>query len=198
MVSKRNITKAFSLVEVLLSGAVFSLLVTTLVGVYLYGEESTALAGNRVRAVFFAEEGLEAVRNIRDANFSNLSNGTYGLSISGGQWSFSGSSDTNGIFTRTVTVSSAGTNRKDVTVNVLWQQNASRNGQVSLVSRFADWQGGVIVPSSCTAFVVSLGYSQGTCRQNTVQCKHNGEVYESGGDILCTGGSSADTCCALP
>lgn len=188
----------FSLVEVLLSGAVFALLVTALVGAYLYGKESTALAGNRARAVFLAEEGLEAVRNIRDANFTNLSNGTYGLAISGGQWSFSGSSDTSGMFTRTVTVSSGGTNRKDVTVDVAWQQNASRSGQVSLVSRFADWQGGVAVPSSCTAFVVPLGYSQGICRQNTVQCKHNGEVYESGGDVLCTGGPSADTCCALP
>ncbi len=185
--------------EVLLSGAVFSLLVTALVGAYLYGEEATLLSGNRARAVFFAEEGLEATRNIRDADFTNLSNGTYGLAVSGGHWSFSGSSDAEGIFTRTVTISSAGTNQKEITVNVSWQQNPERTGQVSLVSRLTGWQGGSLsVPVSCTSFVVPLGYSQGTCRQNTVQCKHNGEVYESGGDILCTGGSSADTCCALP
>ena len=199
MQKEPSVTKAFSLVEVLLSGAVFALLVTALVGAYLYGEESTALAGNRARAVFLAEEGLEAVRNIRDADFANLSNGTYGLAVSGGQWSFSGSSDTSGMFTRTVTISSAGTNRKDVAVSVSWQQNAGRTGQVSLVSRFTGWQGGgSSSPASCTDFVVPLGYSQGTCRQNTVQCSHNGEVYEAGGDALCTGGPSADTCCALP
>ncbi|QQS15535.1 MAG: hypothetical protein IPK84_04170 [Candidatus Moraniibacteriota bacterium] len=190
--------RGFSLVEVLLSGAVFSLLVTALVGVYLYGEESTALAGNRARAVFFAEEGLEAVRNIRDANFTNLSNGTYGLAVSGGQWNFSGSSDTNGIFTREVVISSAGMNRKDVEVTVSWQQNASRIGQVSLTSRFTHWQEGSAASSSCTEFVIPLGYSQGTCRQNTVQCGHNGETHEAGGDVLCIGGPSADTCCALP
>jgi Holliday junction resolvasome RuvABC DNA-binding subunit len=33
---------------------------------------------------------------------------------------------------------------------------------------------------------------------NNVVVDVGGEVYESGGDILCTGGSSADTCCALP
>ncbi|EKD76163.1 MAG: hypothetical protein ACD_43C00207G0001, partial [uncultured bacterium] len=42
-------SKGFSLVEVMLASAVFALLVTALVGAYLYGEEATALAGHRAR-----------------------------------------------------------------------------------------------------------------------------------------------------
>ncbi|QQR77649.1 MAG: hypothetical protein IPJ67_00665 [Candidatus Moraniibacteriota bacterium] len=129
----------FSLVEVLLSGAVFSLLVTALVGAYLYGEEATVLAGNRTRAVFFAEEGLEATRNIRDSDFMNLSDGVHGLAISGGQWNFSGSSDVDGIFTRSVTIAPVSSNRKSVTSTVSWQQNAERTGTVALSSYLTNW-----------------------------------------------------------
>lgn len=131
--------RGFSLVEVLLSGAVFSLLVTALVGAYLYGEETTMLAGNRARAVFLAEEGLEATRNIRDSDFTNLSDGVHGLVISGGQWNFSGSSDVDGIFTRSVTIAPVSSNRKSVISTVSWQQNTERTGVVALSSYFTNW-----------------------------------------------------------
>src|SRR3990167_512120 len=78
--------KGFSTIEVLLASTILVLIVTAFMGAYIYGSESTALAGQRVRAVFLAEEGLEASRNIRDENFSNLTDGTKGLSISGNQW----------------------------------------------------------------------------------------------------------------
>src|SRR3989338_3981762 len=117
--------KGFSLVEVILSSAVFVLLVTALSCAYLYGQESTALAGNLARASMLTEEGLEAVRNIRDGGngVANLLNGTYGLTTTGNIWNLSGSSDTNGIFTRSVTISNVDSKRKLVTSNVTWQQN---------------------------------------------------------------------------
>jgi len=129
----------FSLIEVILASAVFVLLVTAFTGAYLYGEESTALSGNRMRANLIAEEGLEAVRNIRDAGFGNLSDGTHGLAVSGNQWAFSGSRDTVDIFTRQITVSSVDAKRKKVTSEVSWQQNAQRTGIVSLTTRFTNW-----------------------------------------------------------
>ena len=130
----------FSLVEIILASAVFGLLVTALVGTYLYGQEATALAGNRARANMLAEEGLEAVRNIRDPAYTNLTDGTYGLTTTGNQWNLSGSSDTSDIFTRQVTISSIDTKRKSVTANVTWQQNPQRNGSVALNSRLTYWQ----------------------------------------------------------
>lgn len=132
----------FLLVEVILASAVFVLLVTALVGAYLYGQEVAALAGNRARAVMLAEEGLEATRNIRDENFTNLTPGKKGLVVSGGQWIFSGAQDTTDIFTRSIDIKKVGNddNRKKVTVDVTWQQNPQRTGAVSLESRLTNWQ----------------------------------------------------------
>lgn len=136
----RSRIKGFSIVEIVLAGATFSLIITALVGALLYGEEATALGGARGRASLLAEEGLEAVRNIADESFSNLVDGTYGLAQSGGQWIFSGASDTNGVFTRAVVVSTIDSKRKSVTSTVTWQQNPSRTGTVQLATRFMNWR----------------------------------------------------------
>lgn len=129
----------FSLVEVLLAGAIFGLLITALVGAFLYGQEATALAGNRARALLLAEEGLEAVRSIRDAGYANLADGNYGLAVTGNQWTFSGIQDVSDIFTRQVNIASADSKRKSVISQVTWQQNPQRTGSVTLVSRLTNW-----------------------------------------------------------
>lgn len=130
----------FSLVEVLLSGALFAILAMVLLGGLIYGQEGTLTGGKTTRATLLAEEGLEAVRNIRDNNFSNLVDGTYGLAISGGKWTLSGASDLTDIFTRNVVISTIDTDRKNVVANVTWQQNAQRSGSVSLASRLMYWR----------------------------------------------------------
>lgn len=187
----------FSTVEVLLAGSIFAVIVTALIGGVIYGRESTLLAGQRTRAIFLAEEGLEAVRNIRDNSFANLTIGTYGLAISGlNTWIFSGSSDITDIFTRQIIIASAGTNRLQVTSTVTWQQDLQRSGSVSLVTYLNNWIPPVV--ANCTSFCQAVGaYTTGTCRATPAQCTANGETYQSGGDIYCTGGPSADTCCCL-
>lgn len=131
--------EGFSLVEIILSSAVFVMLVTAFVGAYLYGEQATMLAGNRLRATLLAEEAIEAVRNIRDPAFSNIIDGTFGLVTAGNQWSLSGSQDVTGIFTRQVTVATVDAKRKIITSNVIWQQNPQRTGSVTIVSRLTNW-----------------------------------------------------------
>lgn len=140
-----NFQKGFVSIEALLAAAIFGLLVTGLVGVYLYGQEATALAGSRVRAVMLAEEGLEVTRNIRDAAYTNLVDGTYGLATSSDQWIFSTSSlDIIGGFTRQVTIATVDAKRKLITSNVSWQQNQQRAGSVSLISRLTNWMAATI------------------------------------------------------
>jgi Tfp pilus assembly protein PilV len=130
----------FSVVEAILSVALFSLFITGLVGAYLYGEEATMLAGNRSRAVMFSEEALEAVRNIRDADFTNLTDGAYGLATTSNIWNLAGASDTNGIFTRHVDIASVDANRKSVTASALWQQNPARGGSVAITTYLTNWR----------------------------------------------------------
>jgi Tfp pilus assembly protein PilV len=129
----------FSLVEAVLSAALFVLVVAAFAGGIIYGRESAATAGDRARAVFLAEEGLEAVRNIRDASFSNLSAGTKGVSTSSGYWSFSGISDVFDNFTRSISIATEGTNIKNVTSTVTWKETPARTGSVTLTSRFTEW-----------------------------------------------------------
>lgn len=131
-------SKGFSIIEVLLSASIFGLLVIALVGLLIYSEETASLAGRRTQAVYLAEEGLEATRNIKDENFSNLTTGTKGLAQST-NWSFSGASDTNDIFTRSQTISAVSAQRKSVTSTVTWNQNLQRTGSVSLETRFTNW-----------------------------------------------------------
>lgn len=132
--------KGFSLVEVLLSIVLLALLAGTFVSSLIYGQESERLAGDRARAVFLAEEGMEAVRNMRDENFSNLTTGTHGLAISGNQWTFSGSSDVADVFTRSISISDIDANTKNVKVDVNWKQNEQRDGIISLESRLTNWK----------------------------------------------------------
>lgn len=148
--------RGFSLVEVLLSIAVFLLLAMGLVSAILYGEESTALAGKQARAMLLAKEGLEAVRSIRDADFANLSAGTHGLATTGGAWTLSGSSDTEDIYTRSVTLTQVDANTFLAESQVTWDQNLQRSGTIILPAYFTYWQesvsGGWGAPSLAGTF----------------------------------------------
>jgi len=127
-----------SLVEVLLAVLLFGLMVTAITGALLYGRTSTNMSGNRQRANMLAEEGVEAVRNVRDASYSNLTDGTFGLTKTSNQWALSGSSDTTDAFTRQTVVSSTGTNRKLITSTVSWPQGAG-TAQTSVTTELTNW-----------------------------------------------------------
>ncbi|TSC82070.1 MAG: hypothetical protein G01um101420_600 [Parcubacteria group bacterium Gr01-1014_20] len=147
-----NVSKkaGFSLIEVILASAIFALLITAIVGGIIYGRESTAVSGSRARAIAFAEEGIEATRNLRDQNFGNLTDGTHGLTVSLGQWFFSGVSDVRDVFTRQIEIGTLNENTKNITSTVTWQQTPSRVGRIVLSSRLTNWRvpkprGGMLV-----------------------------------------------------
>lgn len=196
--------RGVSLVEIVLASAVFALLVAALGGSFVYGRESVRLSGDRSRAIFLASEGLEAVRNIRDNNFTNLSDGTFGLATSSNQWILSGSSDTVGIFTRQITISSINADTKQVASQVTWQQNPQRVGNITLYTYLTDWHAEVeliLIEITCADYCISQSYSNGTCRANSNQCNQNSEVYQPLGNTFCLlagGGGGADTCCCAP
>src|SRR4051812_33263427 len=99
----------FSLVEVLLAIAIFSLVVPVFAGAVIYGQQTAVSAGQQLRATGLAEEGIEIVRSIRDENFNNLHDGVYGVGIENGILVLKPPSDTTGIFLRTLTLSSVST-----------------------------------------------------------------------------------------
>ncbi len=115
-------------------------MITAIVGALIVGQESVRVSGERARALFFAEEGLEATRNIRDNNFTNLVDGTHGFVLAANQWTLSGNSNTTDGFTRAVTISPIDTKTKTVASTVSWQQTLQRTGTVTLTTRLTNWQ----------------------------------------------------------
>ena len=82
-------------------------------------------ARNKTLAAKYAQEGVEAVRSIRDNSWVLLTNGAHGLSWNGSQWIFSGNSDViTTQFTRSVTIADGSTSEiKQITVAVSWQES---------------------------------------------------------------------------
>ena len=134
------------MVEVILSAALFALIVTGLAGVLMYGQESTAIAGQRFRAIMLADEALEAGRNMRDEDYTLLTDGPHGLRIRQRQWELFGASDQSGIFTRQLVVATLDPNRKKLVATVTWQENLRRNGQIQLTTYLTNWRRVVLPP----------------------------------------------------
>lgn len=125
--------------EALLAVALFAMLVTTLASAVLYGQQVTAMAGNRVQAALLANEGRVAVESLRDINYAGLSAGVYGLSRAEGEWVLTDDPDVTGIFTRTLSLTDIGPDTKRLTVQVVWQQTAVRSGEVLVETQLSDW-----------------------------------------------------------
>ncbi len=134
-----SIYKGFSVIEVLVAFSIFSFIVVGISSAFILFYRSDVSAGDRNRAVFFAEEGLEAVRNISDESFSNLIDGVYGLATSSNQWVFSGDKDVFDIYTRTIEISSVDSDTKKVESRVIWQTGRFPTSSLSLFTYFTDW-----------------------------------------------------------
>jgi Tfp pilus assembly protein PilV len=140
----------FSVVEVLIAGAVLTVFMAGIVSALVAFGKNINTSGNKQRAVMLSEEALEASRNIRDASFSNLIDGTYGLATTTNQWNFSGSSDQTGIFTRQTAISTVNSNQKQITSTVSWSEGSGLNRSVSLSEYLTSWfsssiKGGLLV-----------------------------------------------------
>lgn len=151
---KKTNRKGLGIIEIIIATGIFTVVLAGIVPLYLGVFDSNLRDINKMQADMLLQQGLEGVRSIRDQNFSNLVNGTYGLSRTAGYWAFSGSSDVSGKFTRTVTiadimrntdcdvVASGGTvdaNSKKITVTLTWDYKPGDSATVSAVEYLTNW-----------------------------------------------------------
>ncbi|MFS8130469.1 MAG: hypothetical protein ACMG57_00670 [Candidatus Dojkabacteria bacterium] len=144
--------KAFSLVELVLAMGLFSALVLAMSGGFAYAIQSTQFMATKNKAIFIADEGLEALRSIRNEAFANLTVGTFGLAQSGNKWILSGSSDTVGGYTRNAQIISVDSTTKQVLVTVTWTVPFASS--VSYNEYLTDWQR-VVQPAWSTPTLAS-------------------------------------------
>lgn len=156
--------KGFSLLEIILAVALFSILTTGGITLIVHSYNSNRLGGEFAVATEFASEGIESVKSIKNQAYSNLvnSSGT-GVDRVGSVWAFGGSNDTlahniSDNFTRTIKVesvnrdgtppagnivSTGGTtdpDTKKITSTVTWNFNSARPESLSLVTYLSDWR----------------------------------------------------------
>ncbi|MDO8663473.1 MAG: hypothetical protein Q7K28_01370 [Candidatus Wildermuthbacteria bacterium] len=137
--------KGQSLIELLIAIGIFVAMVSA-VGFILIGSYISNLqAREGVIAVSLAEEGLEAARSIRNESWDDLTAGSHGLAVAGGQWTFSGVQEDisseleKGV--RKVIVEDPGFDRKIITSKITWELTEGRPQDISLATSLTNWKG---------------------------------------------------------
>ncbi len=146
-----------SLLEVILALAIFALLAATLVTMSTGGLSSLNQSSRQIEANALAQEGVEAVRAIRDRAWNELTFTTSTVTTTGGQWVLGteGTTETIGDYTRVISLSDVcrdgggdlvacpGTytdvHSKKVTSEVFWSPRAGVTTSVKQVSYLTNW-----------------------------------------------------------
>lgn len=140
--------KGFSLIELLLAGALFSVSAWGMAEVLMSALAADRLAEETAIASLYAEEGIEALRSIRAKDFDALGmTEASGLAVSSGDWELSGSEDTRGKYQRIISVSEVNRDgsgdivenggdpdhdTRKVAATVLWDVTPSRQDSIVL------------------------------------------------------------------
>ncbi len=133
--------RGFSLLELVLAIAIFSLGSVALATMLIDANLSTRLATDRTEALFYAKEGISAVRSLRDNSWASLTNGEHGLDNSSAPPFFSGSSDEiDSKYTRVVTVSEISSSTKNIAINISWDLTPARIASTTLETVLTDWK----------------------------------------------------------
>ncbi len=152
----RTVQKGFSLIELLLAGAIFSVSAWGMAEVLMSALTTDRLSEETAIASLYAEEGIEAVRSIRAGSFDALvETGSSGVAVSGDHWEFAGSEDTYGKYRRVIGVAEvrrdasgnivesggdADPDTRKVTATVTWNVTSSREDSVVLETYLTRWK----------------------------------------------------------
>lgn len=144
----------FLMAEVLVAASIMT--VSTLAAMYIT-QKSVEVSNGAVRAsqaAFLLEEGAEVVRILRDNGWSNITSLTAGSTYyplySSGSWTLSGTPNTVGVFTRTVSISNV--NRDNTTEDI--SANGTNDPGTKLVTVTVTWQNGGTTSSRTLSFYI--------------------------------------------
>lgn len=141
-----------SIFEVLIALGIFSISIAASFQIFFGGQKLTIDSQNYNLATDYGRQGVEALRNIRARNFSELTDGAHGLVFQNNQWMFgsSSTSDTSDIFTRAVTVGTVDANTKIATTTVTWTSGAITQ-KVEIAEQLTHWETAGSPQSTCSS-----------------------------------------------
>ena len=133
-----------SLIELLIALGIFVVMVSVVAFLLIDSYISNLQASQNSKAIFLAEEGMEAARSIRDNSWDNLTAGPHGLTISENNWIFQGElediSDKLPQGKRVITIGDINEDRKKVISQITWELFPARSQEISLVTYLTNWQ----------------------------------------------------------
>lgn len=132
-------TDGFTLIEIILALTIASVAIMVFIGGVLYGSDTLTSRYLRLQARLYASECLHVTRWLRETGgLDALETGVHGLSRQDGTWQLSGSEDTDGTFTRSVTIAEEQDHARALSCSVTWQGQFGQR-QVVLETRLATW-----------------------------------------------------------
>ena len=140
---RKNKKNGFSLMELILAVAIFSLSSVAMATLLVDSNISTRLSLERNEALFYAKEGVSAVMSIRNSvPWAEIIDGSYGVEYDIDGWAFS--VDPNRIedkYTRTIDIldSEIASSTKDVTVTIEWNLTPEKISEVVLNTLITNW-----------------------------------------------------------
>lgn len=117
--------KGISIIEILVVIAIISIALVSLLGVASFSLKISAQMKENTQAVNLAQEAIEALRSIRDSNWTKLTNGNHGLTNALGYWDFAGTENVIDGFTRVILIENV--SRDPTTDNIETAYNPANN-----------------------------------------------------------------------
>lgn len=136
-----------TIIEAVIAVAIISTIIVAVVSAVTLSLSTSTIAKNKSRANQFVQEGMEAVRSIKEISWTDLTaqNGqTKGVKSVDGVWQFTEVTQDSIIstapgFTRSIVIEDKGGEQVQVTVTVSWIQGANTlNSQNSTI--FTKWK----------------------------------------------------------
>lgn len=136
-----------TIIEAVVAVAIISTIIVAVVSAVTLSLSTSTIAKNKSRANQFVQEGMEAVRSIKEISWADLTaqdGQTKGVKSVAGIWQFTEVNDDSIIstspgFTRSIVIEDKGGDQVQVTVTVTWIQGANTlNSQNSTI--FTKWK----------------------------------------------------------
>lgn len=177
MQNNKKLSAGFGIIEVIVAMGIFVIIAVTGVSTVTHSFSINRLSEETSTAHLFAQEGIEAARSIRNQDWTDMVAGTHGVSNAGNAWSFSGSNNISGKYTRQITVAqgqrdgsgnivdsggSADSDLVKVTSEVSWDFSPTRANNVTLETYFTNFIKSIIGDWSTPALQTDVNLAGNT------------------------------------
>lgn len=135
----RTHTAGQSLLEMVFAIALFVLGIVTIAILLVDAYGSLQSNTHTYQASLRAKEGIAAVRALGASDFDAIPTGTYGLEMVDGKWVLSATPDTDGVFTRTITIADIDEETKQIESEVVIAMRGPRLQRAKLIGYVSDW-----------------------------------------------------------